>query len=59
VGKLFVEAGLIVLSAFISPVRSARQMVRAVFPSGEFIEYILVRRSTSVNNETLKAYIKK
>jgi len=38
VGKLFVDAGLIVLSAFISPFRSDRQMVRTLFPLGEFIE---------------------
>ncbi len=37
-GKLFVDAGLIVLSAFISPFRSDRQMVRTLFPAGEFIE---------------------
>jgi adenylylsulfate kinase len=38
VGKLFVDAGLIVLSAFISPFRSDRQMVRSLFPVGEFVE---------------------
>lgn len=38
VGKLFVDSGLIVLSAFISPFRSDRQMVRSLFPAGEFIE---------------------
>lgn len=38
VGKLFVDAGLIVLSAFISPFRSDRQMVRNLFPVGEFVE---------------------
>ena len=38
VGKLFVDAGLIVLSAFISPFRSDRQMVWALFSAGEFIE---------------------
>lgn len=38
VGKLFVDAGLIALSAFISPFRSDRQMVRNLFPIGEFIE---------------------
>jgi adenylyl-sulfate kinase len=38
VGKLFVDAGLIALSAFISPFRSDRQMVRSLFPAGEFIE---------------------
>jgi adenylylsulfate kinase len=37
-GKLFVDAGLIVLSAFISPFRADRQMVRDLFPEGEFIE---------------------
>jgi adenylylsulfate kinase len=38
VGRLFVDSGLIVLSAFISPFRSDRQMVRSLFPVGEFIE---------------------
>jgi adenylylsulfate kinase len=38
VGKLFVDAGLIVVSAFISPFRSDRQMVRKLFSVGEFIE---------------------
>jgi len=38
VGRLFVDAGLIVQSAFISPFRSDRQMVRGLFPLGEFIE---------------------
>jgi len=38
VGNLFVDAGLIVLSAFISPFRSDRQMVRSLFAVGEFVE---------------------
>ena len=38
VGRLFTDAGLIVLSAFISPFRSDRQMVRNLFSIGEFIE---------------------
>ena len=38
VGRLMVDAGLIVLSAFISPFRSDRQMVRTLFPPGDFIE---------------------
>jgi len=46
VGKLFVDAGLIALSAFISPFRSDRQMVRNLFPVGEFIE---VHISTSLD----------
>lgn len=36
--KLMADAGLIVLSAFISPHRSERQMVRDLLPDGEFIE---------------------
>ena len=36
--KLFFDAGLIVLSAFISPFRSDRQLVRDLFSEGEFIE---------------------
>ena len=36
--KLMADAGLIVLSAFISPHRAERQMVRDLLPHGEFIE---------------------
>ncbi|KZY71936.1 adenylyl-sulfate kinase, partial [Oleiphilus sp. HI0066] len=36
--KLFTEAGLIVMSAFISPFRSDRNMVRSLFSDNEFIE---------------------
>jgi bifunctional enzyme CysN/CysC len=32
------DAGLIVLTAFISPFRAERQMVRDMLPEGEFIE---------------------
>ncbi|MGI9281236.1 MAG: adenylyl-sulfate kinase [Endozoicomonas sp.] len=38
VSNLFVDAGLIVLSAFISPFTSDRRMVRDMLPEGEFIE---------------------
>jgi adenylyl-sulfate kinase len=38
VSKLFADAGLIVLSAFISPFASDRRLVRNMFPAGEFIE---------------------
>ncbi len=38
VAKLLAEAGLIVLTAFISPFRAERQMVRAMVPEGRFIE---------------------
>lgn len=36
--KLMVDAGLIVMSAFISPFRSERQMARDLLEEGEFIE---------------------
>ncbi|MGE5537645.1 MAG: sulfate adenylyltransferase subunit CysN [Gemmatimonas sp.] len=38
VAKLMVEAGLIVICAFISPFRAERQMVRALFEDDEFFE---------------------
>jgi bifunctional enzyme CysN/CysC len=38
VGKLLVDAGLIVIACFISPFRSEREMVRALMQEGEFIE---------------------
>ncbi len=38
VAKLMVDAGLIVLTAFISPYRAERQMARAMLEEGEFIE---------------------
>ena len=36
--KLFVEAGVIVLAAFISPLRKDRERVRSLFPHGDFAE---------------------
>ncbi|MDQ2878308.1 MAG: sulfate adenylyltransferase subunit CysN [Pseudomonadota bacterium] len=38
VAKLMADAGLIVLTAFISPFRAERDMVRAMLPDREFIE---------------------
>ncbi|PRA29821.1 sulfate adenylyltransferase subunit CysN [Pseudomonas poae] len=38
VSKLFVDAGMIVLTAFISPFRSEREMARELLQEGEFIE---------------------
>lgn len=38
VAKLFVEAGLVVLTAFISPFRSDRERVRGLVAPGDFIE---------------------
>ncbi len=38
VAKLFVDAGLIVVTAFISPFRSDRRLVRDLVQAGEFVE---------------------
>ncbi|WP_104037114.1 adenylyl-sulfate kinase [Vibrio jasicida] len=45
--KLMADAGLIVLSAFISPHRAERQLVRDLVPEGEFIE-VFVNASLDV-----------
>jgi bifunctional enzyme CysN/CysC len=41
VAKLMVDAGLIVLTSFISPFRSERQMARELVEEGEFVEVFL------------------
>jgi len=38
VAKLMADAGLIVITAFISPFRAEREMVRQMLPEGEFVE---------------------
>jgi len=38
VARLFADAGAIVLSAFISPYRQDRDRIRAMMPSGQFVE---------------------
>ena len=38
VAKLFVEAGLVVLTSFISPFRAERRMARELLAEGEFLE---------------------
>jgi bifunctional enzyme CysN/CysC len=41
VAKLMTDAGLIVLTAFISPFRAEREMVRRMMPEGEFVEIFI------------------
>jgi bifunctional enzyme CysN/CysC len=41
VAKLMADAGLIVVTAFISPFRAEREMVRAMLPEGEFVEVFI------------------
>ena len=50
VAKLMADAGLIVITAFISPFRAEREMVRSMLPEGEFIE-IFVDTPLSVAEE--------
>lgn len=38
VAKLFVDSGMIISSAFISPFREDRELVRQMFDTGEFVE---------------------
>ncbi len=39
--KLFVDAGIIVLTAFISPFKSERNLARELLDEGEFIEIFI------------------
>lgn len=41
VARLMADAGLIVLTAFISPFRAERDMVRGLLPPGEFVEIFI------------------
>jgi adenylylsulfate kinase len=41
VAKLFTEAGVVALTAFISPYRADRDQVRALMPPGDFVEVLV------------------
>ena len=41
VARLMVDAGLIVIAALISPLRSQREMARSLVPEGEFLEIFI------------------
>ncbi|MGH6650323.1 MAG: sulfate adenylyltransferase subunit CysN [Sphingopyxis sp.] len=41
VARLMTDAGLIVITAFISPFKAERDMVRAMLPEGEFVEIFI------------------
>ena len=41
VSKLMADAGLIVITAFISPFQADREMVRSMLPEGEFLEVFI------------------
>ncbi len=59
VSRLMLDAGLIVLTAFISPFRSERQMVRDMTPPGEFIEIYVETPLAVAEQRDVKGLYKK
>lgn len=59
VSKLFLDAGIIVITAFISPFKSDRKLVRTLFNEGEFLEvFIDCSLETCENRDPKGMYIK-
>lgn len=59
VGKLFVEAGLITTTAFISPYRADRDMVRSILAPGEFVEIHITASLETCESRDPKGLYKK
>lgn len=59
VAKLMTDAGLIVLTAFISPFRAERDMVRALMPAGDFIEVFVDTPLAEAEKRDVKGLYKK
>ncbi|MDH4386250.1 MAG: sulfate adenylyltransferase subunit CysN [Caulobacter sp.] len=59
VSKLMVDAGLIVLTAFISPFRSERRMAREILSDGEFIEVYVQTPLAVAESRDVKGLYKK
>jgi bifunctional enzyme CysN/CysC len=59
VARLMVDAGLIVLTAFISPFRSERAMARGLLGAGEFIEIHVDTPLTVAEDRDVKGLYKK
>ena len=59
VAKLMTDAGLIVLTAFISPFRSERRMVRDLMAAGEFLEVYVNTPLAVAENRDVKGLYKK
>jgi bifunctional enzyme CysN/CysC len=59
VSKLFVDAGIIVLTAFISPFRAEREMVRGLLQEGEFLEIFVDTPLTVAEERDPKGLYKK
>jgi bifunctional enzyme CysN/CysC len=59
VAKLMVDAGLIVITAFISPFRAERQLARSLMAEGEFIEVFVDTPLTVAEARDAKGLYKK
>ncbi|MEZ5737218.1 MAG: sulfate adenylyltransferase subunit CysN [Novosphingobium sp.] len=59
VAKLMTDAGLIVITAFISPFRAERDMVRAMLPEGEFFEVFIDTPLAVAEERDVKGLYKK
>jgi bifunctional enzyme CysN/CysC len=59
VARLMTDAGLIVLTAFISPFRAERDMVRKLLPEGEFIEVHIDTPLAEAEKRDVKGLYKK
>jgi bifunctional enzyme CysN/CysC len=59
VAKLMADAGLIVLTAFISPFRAERELVRAMLPEGEFVEIFVDTPLAVAERRDVKGLYKK
>ncbi len=59
VAKLMADAGLIVITAFISPFRAERDMVRAMLPDREFIEIFIDTPLAEAERRDVKGLYKK
>ncbi|MFT4025469.1 MAG: adenylyl-sulfate kinase [Novosphingobium sp.] len=59
VAKLMADAGLIVITAFISPFKAEREMVRAMLPEGEFVEVFIDTPLSVAEERDVKGLYKK
>jgi len=59
VARLMTDAGLIVITAFISPFRAEREMVRTLIPGGEFFEVFIDTPLAVAEERDVKGLYKK
>ena len=59
VARLMADAGMIVITAFISPFRSEREMVRRMLPEGEFFEVFIDTSLREAEARDVKGLYKK